>query len=79
MPASPQEWSPWSPPRVRRRSATRRWTRRWSGGLTFTDSNAVDRLLTAKAAATLERVPVELGGHAPFLAFRASDPATRGV
>ncbi len=49
------------------------------GGLTFTDSNAVDRLLTAKAAATLERVPVELGGHAPFLAFRASDPATRGV
>ncbi len=42
--------------------------------LTFTGSTAVGKLLAAKAAATLKRVSVELGGHAPFIVFPDADP-----
>ncbi len=37
--------------------------------LTFTGSTAVGRLLAAKAGASLQRVSVELGGHAPFIVY----------
>jgi succinate-semialdehyde dehydrogenase/glutarate-semialdehyde dehydrogenase len=42
--------------------------------LTFTGSTAVGRLLAAKAGASLQRVSVELGGHAPFIVFPDADP-----
>ncbi|MGY1700586.1 NAD-dependent succinate-semialdehyde dehydrogenase [Geodermatophilus sp. SYSU D00766] len=42
--------------------------------LTFTGSTAVGKVLVAKAAATLKRVSVELGGHAPFIVFGDADP-----
>jgi succinate-semialdehyde dehydrogenase / glutarate-semialdehyde dehydrogenase len=42
--------------------------------LTFTGSTAVGRLLASKAAANLQRVSVELGGHAPFIVFPDADP-----
>ena len=42
--------------------------------LTFTGSTAVGRLLAAKSAANLQRVSVELGGHAPFIVFPDADP-----
>ncbi|MGY1667658.1 NAD-dependent succinate-semialdehyde dehydrogenase [Geodermatophilus sp. SYSU D00696] len=42
--------------------------------LTFTGSTAVGKMLVAKAAATLKRVSVELGGHAPFIVFGDADP-----
>ncbi|HEY3684740.1 MAG TPA: NAD-dependent succinate-semialdehyde dehydrogenase [Streptosporangiaceae bacterium] len=42
--------------------------------LTFTGSTAVGKRLTARAGATLKRVSVELGGHAPFLVFADADP-----
>ncbi|MEM9133528.1 MAG: NAD-dependent succinate-semialdehyde dehydrogenase [Actinomycetota bacterium] len=44
--------------------------------LTFTGSTAVGRLLAAKAGASLQRVSVELGGHAPFIVFPDADPIT---
>lgn len=37
--------------------------------LTFTGSTAVGRKLAAKAGASLQRVSVELGGHAPFIVY----------
>lgn len=42
--------------------------------LTFTGSTAVGRLLAGKAAASLQRVSVELGGHAPFIVYPDADP-----
>jgi len=42
--------------------------------LTFTGSTAVGRLLAAKSGASLQRVSVELGGHAPFIVFPDADP-----
>ena len=42
--------------------------------LTFTGSTAVGRLLASKAAASLQRVSVELGGHAPFIVYPDANP-----
>lgn len=42
--------------------------------LTFTGSTAVGRLLAAKAGGSLQRVSVELGGHAPFIVYPDADP-----
>ncbi len=42
--------------------------------LTFTGSTAVGRLLAAKAGQSLQRVSVELGGHAPFIVYPDADP-----
>ena len=42
--------------------------------LTFTGSTAVGRLLGSKAGASLQRVSVELGGHAPFIVYPDADP-----
>ncbi|MEL6981799.1 MAG: aldehyde dehydrogenase family protein, partial [Actinomycetota bacterium] len=42
--------------------------------LTFTGSTAVGKLLAAKAGASLQRVSVELGGHAPFIVYPDADP-----
>lgn len=41
--------------------------------LTFTGSTEVGRLLTQQSAATLKRVSMELGGHAPYLIFEDAD------
>lgn len=41
--------------------------------LTFTGSTAVGRLLASKAALSLQRVSVELGGHAPFIVYPDAD------
>ncbi|GGV28794.1 NAD-dependent succinate-semialdehyde dehydrogenase [Actinomadura cremea] len=43
--------------------------------LTFTGSTAVGRELTARAAATMKRVSMELGGHAPMVVMDDADPA----
>jgi len=42
--------------------------------LTFTGSTAVGRTLAAAAGASLKRVSVELGGHAPFIVMPDADP-----
>ncbi|WP_022877743.1 NAD-dependent succinate-semialdehyde dehydrogenase [Microbacterium sp. B19] len=42
--------------------------------LTFTGSTAIGKMLVQKAAPTLKRVSVELGGHAPFIVFPDADP-----
>ena len=42
--------------------------------LTFTGSTAVGRTLAAAAGASLKRISVELGGHAPFIVFPDADP-----
>ncbi|GAA3391452.1 NAD-dependent succinate-semialdehyde dehydrogenase [Cryptosporangium minutisporangium] len=42
--------------------------------LTFTGSTEVGKQLAARAAATMKRVSLELGGHAPFLVFDDADP-----
>ena len=42
--------------------------------LTFTGSTAVGRVLATKSAANLQRISVELGGHAPFIVFPDADP-----
>ncbi|HEY6796621.1 MAG TPA: NAD-dependent succinate-semialdehyde dehydrogenase [Kineosporiaceae bacterium] len=41
--------------------------------LTFTGSTEVGKMLAARAAATMKRVSMELGGHAPFLVFSDAD------
>jgi len=41
--------------------------------LTFTGSTPVGRLLMAKAAQTVKRVSLELGGNAPFIVFDDAD------
>jgi succinate-semialdehyde dehydrogenase / glutarate-semialdehyde dehydrogenase len=43
--------------------------------LTFTGSTEVGKLLMGQAAATMKRVSMELGGHAPFIVFADADPA----
>lgn len=49
--------------------------------LSFTGGTEVGVLLYAKASATMKRVSLELGGHAPFLVFEDGDiaPAVREV
>lgn len=42
--------------------------------LTFTGSTAVGRKLAAAAGASLKRISVELGGHAPFIVLPDADP-----
>ncbi len=42
--------------------------------LTFTGSTAVGKMLSRDAAMQLKRVSMELGGHAPFIAFEDADP-----
>ena len=42
--------------------------------LTFTGSTEVGKLLAARAAGTMKRVSMELGGHAPFIVFDDADP-----
>ncbi|MDZ7705275.1 MAG: NAD-dependent succinate-semialdehyde dehydrogenase [Trueperaceae bacterium] len=41
--------------------------------ITFTGSTEVGRLLYRKAADTVKRISLELGGHAPFLIFEDAD------
>jgi succinate-semialdehyde dehydrogenase len=41
--------------------------------ISFTGSTAVGRHLLQRAAATVKRVAMELGGHAPFLVFEDAD------
>jgi len=41
--------------------------------LTFTGSTVVGRILAAKAGSSLQRVSVELGGHAPFIVYPDAD------
>jgi succinate-semialdehyde dehydrogenase / glutarate-semialdehyde dehydrogenase len=43
--------------------------------LTFTGSTEVGTMLAARAAATMKRVSLELGGHAPMIVFDDADPA----
>jgi len=43
--------------------------------LTFTGSTEVGKLLAKGAAASIKRVSLELGGHAPFIVFPDADPA----
>jgi succinate-semialdehyde dehydrogenase / glutarate-semialdehyde dehydrogenase len=49
--------------------------------LTFTGSTEVGKKLAQGAAASIKRVSLELGGHAPFIVFPDADPAhaARGV
>jgi succinate-semialdehyde dehydrogenase/glutarate-semialdehyde dehydrogenase len=42
--------------------------------ITFTGSTEVGKLIAAQAAATVKRVSLELGGHAPFLVLDDADP-----
>lgn len=42
--------------------------------LTFTGSTAVGTMLAIRAAATMKRVSLELGGHAPLIVFEDADP-----
>jgi succinate-semialdehyde dehydrogenase/glutarate-semialdehyde dehydrogenase len=42
--------------------------------LTFTGSTEVGKALAARSAATMKRVSMELGGHAPMLVFDDADP-----
>lgn len=42
--------------------------------LTFTGSTEIGKLLAGRAASTVKRVSMELGGHAPFLVFDDADP-----
>ncbi|MDG1411811.1 MAG: NAD-dependent succinate-semialdehyde dehydrogenase [Acidimicrobiales bacterium] len=42
--------------------------------LTFTGSTTVGRILASKAGHSLQRVSVELGGHAPFIVYPDADP-----
>lgn len=44
------------------------------GKLTFTGSTAVGKALAKSAAGNLQRVSMELGGHAPFIVFEDADP-----
>jgi len=43
--------------------------------LTFTGSTEVGKQLAQGAAASIKRVSLELGGHAPFIVFPDADPA----
>jgi succinate-semialdehyde dehydrogenase/glutarate-semialdehyde dehydrogenase len=41
--------------------------------LTFTGSTAVGKILYAQSAATMKRISLELGGHAPYIVFEDAD------
>jgi len=57
---APEVVEPWlTDPRVR--------------ALSFTGSTEVGRMLYARAGATVKRIVLELGGHAPFLVFADAD------
>ncbi len=43
--------------------------------LTFTGSTEIGMMLAARAAATMKRVSMELGGHAPFIVLEDADVA----
>jgi succinate-semialdehyde dehydrogenase/glutarate-semialdehyde dehydrogenase len=43
--------------------------------LTFTGSTEVGKMIARRAADSIKRVSLELGGHAPFLVFADADPA----
>jgi succinate-semialdehyde dehydrogenase/glutarate-semialdehyde dehydrogenase len=43
--------------------------------LTFTGSTEIGKKLARGAAASIKRVSLELGGHAPFIVFHDADPA----
>jgi succinate-semialdehyde dehydrogenase/glutarate-semialdehyde dehydrogenase len=43
--------------------------------LTFTGSTEVGKMLAGRAATTMKRVSLELGGHAPFIVFDDADPS----
>jgi succinate-semialdehyde dehydrogenase/glutarate-semialdehyde dehydrogenase len=43
--------------------------------LTFTGSTEIGKQLAQGAAASIKRVSLELGGHAPFIVFPDADPA----
>ncbi|HCC3219390.1 TPA: aldehyde dehydrogenase family protein, partial [Legionella pneumophila] len=49
--------------------------------ITFTGSTKVGKELAAKAAATMKKISMELGGHAPFIIFEDADleKAAEGV
>ena len=42
--------------------------------ITFTGSTEVGKILGKRAAERIKRVSLELGGHAPFIVFKDSDP-----
>ena len=42
--------------------------------ISFTGSTEVGKMIAARAGATMKRVSMELGGHAPFLVFEDADP-----
>ena len=42
--------------------------------ITFTGSTEVGKMIAARAAASMKRVSLELGGHAPFLVLEDADP-----
>ncbi|EHI13379.1 NAD-dependent succinate-semialdehyde dehydrogenase [Mycolicibacterium thermoresistibile] len=42
--------------------------------ISFTGSTEVGRMIASRAGATMKRVSMELGGHAPFLVFPDADP-----
>ena len=42
--------------------------------ITFTGSTEVGKTIAARAAASMKRVSLELGGHAPFLVLEDADP-----
>lgn len=44
------------------------------GKITFTGSTRVGKMIAARAAEQMKRVSLELGGHAPFIAFEDADP-----
>lgn len=42
--------------------------------ISFTGSTEIGKMIAARAATTMKRVSMELGGHAPFLVFPDADP-----
>lgn len=42
--------------------------------ISFTGSTEIGKMIAARAGATMKRVSMELGGHAPFLVFPDADP-----
>lgn len=42
--------------------------------ISFTGSTEIGKMIAARAGATMKRVSMELGGHAPFLVFEDADP-----
>jgi acyl-CoA reductase-like NAD-dependent aldehyde dehydrogenase len=45
-------------------------------GLSFTGSTRIGKMLLERCASTMKRVSLELGGHAPFIAFADCDIAS---